>query len=74
MPRTRAYPHGPDALDQLRELVEAAGLPRSEIAGRAGMMRQQLVQVLDGARPNPSIGTIARVLAALDKTWADLDP
>ena len=30
-------PHGPDALDQLRELVESDGRSQGEIAAAAGM-------------------------------------
>lgn len=75
MPRAKPTPAptGADALDQLRDLVEADGRSIAAIAEAAEMSRSQLSQVLNGIRPNPSVGTVARVLAALGRSWADLD-
>ncbi len=68
-------PHAPDALDRLRELVEADGRPIAEIAAACDppMGRTNLHGVLSGARRSPSIETIARILAGLGRTWSDLD-
>lgn len=75
MPRPKPItaPHGPDALDRLRELAEADGRPQAEIAEAAGMRPSNLSAYLTGGRRNPSVGTIARILAALGRRWADLD-
>jgi len=70
---TKSAPHAPDALDQLRDLVEHDGRSVAAIAAEAGMSRSQLSQVLLGIRRNPSIETVARVLAALGRQWSDLD-
>jgi transcriptional regulator with XRE-family HTH domain len=59
---------------RLLELVEADGRPRGVIAAAAGMSPAQLSQVLTGHRADPSITTVGRILAALGKSWADLDP
>jgi transcriptional regulator with XRE-family HTH domain len=74
MPR-RPTPTAADALDQLRELVEADGRTTVAIAAAIDppMSRSQLSQVLTGVRRSPSVETLARILAALGKTWADLD-
>ena len=56
-------PHFADALDQLRELVEADGRPVAELAEAIDppMAKQQLHQVLSGGRRSPSIETVARI-------------
>lgn len=59
---------------RLLELVNADSRPRGSIATAAGMSPAQFSQVLTGHRADPSITTVARILAALGKTWADLDP
>ncbi len=43
------------------------------IARQAGLARVHLDQVLSGARPNPSIATVAKILDATASKWADLD-
>jgi DNA-binding phage protein len=58
---------------RLRGLVEADGHTQSEIAGAAGMSQPQLSQILTGHRADPSITTVGRILAALGRSWADLD-
>jgi transcriptional regulator with XRE-family HTH domain len=60
-------------LDRFRELAEADGRSQGAIAEAAGMSQSQLSQLLSGYRGDPRISTIARVLAALGRTWADLD-
>ena len=59
---------------RLLELVEADGRTRNEIAASTMMSRAQLSQVLTGHRANPSITTVGRILAALGRSWKDLDP
>jgi transcriptional regulator with XRE-family HTH domain len=59
---------------RLLELVEADGRTRNEIAAAAGMSPAQLSQVLTGHRADPSITTVGRILAAVGKSWSDLDP
>lgn len=59
---------------RLLELVEADGRSRAEIAAAARMAPAQLSQVLTGHRADPSITTVGRILAAIGKSWADLDP
>lgn len=59
---------------RLLELVDADGRSRGSIASAAGMSAAQLSQVLTGHRADPSITTVGRILAAIGKTWGDLDP
>ena len=76
MPRaTKPIPTAADALDQLRDLVEQDGRPIAEIAESCDppMGRTNLHGVLSGARRTPSIETVARILAGLGRSWADLD-
>lgn len=79
MPRhpTSTPPNVADALDQLRELVEADGRSVAEIADCAAPPLQptHLHAVLSGRKRDPSIRTVARILAALrpPRSWADLD-
>lgn len=72
-PDLRPLPHGPDALDRLRELVEADPRPLGEIAAAAGISPAHFSQVRSGHRANPSVATVAAILAALSRSWADLD-
>jgi DNA-binding phage protein len=73
MPRAKpAPPHAPDALDQLRELVQADGRPIRQIAEEGGLLREHLYAVLSGDRADPRFSTIARILAALGRNWDDL--
>ena len=64
-----------DALDRLRELVEADGRSQVEIGEAIDppMSRSQLHQLLSGGVRAPSIETVARILAAVGRTWSDLD-
>jgi DNA-binding phage protein len=71
--RPYAPPHAPDALDRLRELVAEDGHSIADIATGAGMSRTHLHAVLSGDRANPSITTVATILAALGRSWSDLD-
>jgi len=71
--RSIAPPHGPDALDRLRELVGADPRSNTEVGRAAGMSQSQISSVLTGRRVNPSVATVARILAALGLRWADLD-
>lgn len=59
---------------RLLELVEADGRTRNEIAAAAGMSPAQLSHVLTGHRAAPSITSVGRILAALGKSWKDLEP
>lgn len=59
--------------DRLRALTLADGRRLHEIAAAAGMARSQLNNVLKGHRANPSVGTVARILGALGRSWRDLD-
>ncbi len=76
MPRRTPAPHPslPATIRaRLAELVAADGRMQYEIAQAAGMSPQQLWQVLSGHRTNPSVGTVAAILRAVGRTWADLD-
>jgi transcriptional regulator with XRE-family HTH domain len=63
--------------DRLRALVldwcEANGLHQSDAARRAGMSPSQFADLTSGRKPNPGVVTVARVLDAIGKRWADLD-
>ena len=59
---------------RLRMLVMTDGRTISEVAEAAGMSLAQLSQIINGYRINPSARTLSRILAALGKTWSDLDP
>ncbi len=63
-------PRQPDVLSRLRDLIHASGLSVAELARRIGQPRQQLHDSLTRA---PRIDTVARILHALGRTWADLD-
>jgi len=71
--RSIVPPHGPDALDRLRELVGADPRSNTEVGRAAGMSQARISAILTGRRLNPSVATVARLLAALGKTWRDLD-
>lgn len=73
---TPSMPSGPltPPVARLLELVNADSRPRGSIAAAAGMSPAQFSQVLTGHRADPSVTTVGRILAALGKTWADLDP
>ena len=59
---------------RLLALVEADGRTRAAIAAAAGMSPAQFSQVMTGHRADPSVTTVGRILEALGKSWADLDP
>lgn len=58
---------------RLRALVARDGRPVAAIAAAAGMSANQLYQVLNGGRANPTVQTVGRILEALGARWADLD-
>jgi transcriptional regulator with XRE-family HTH domain len=62
---------------RLRALVldwsESNGLHQSDAARRAGMSPSQFADLIAGRKHNPGIATVARVLDAIGKRWADLD-
>jgi len=55
----------------VRELRTARGWSLDELAGRSGVSKGMLVQV-EGARTNPSVGTLARIGEAFGVTVARL--
>ena len=69
-------PHGPAALDRLRELIEIDGRPITRIAREAPapIGASHISDVKYGLKANPSIGTVAKILAALGRDWPDLRP
>jgi DNA-binding phage protein len=72
MPR-RSDIHSPaHVVGRLRELVATDGRYQNEIAAAAGMAKQQLHDTL-AVRPNPSIESVGRILAALGRRWSDLE-
>ena len=75
MPReTAPAPPGLDPhVARLAALVAADGRTRGEIAGAAGLRPDHLYQVLTGRRADPNLSTVARILAALGRGFADLD-
>ena len=75
MPRTRKQPPAPDQIRaRLRQLIDADGRTKAAIAEAAGMSKSQFGQVLSGHRANsPRYDTLARVLAALGRSFADLE-
>ncbi|MGR6321608.1 cupin domain-containing protein [Micromonospora soli] len=56
---------------QVRELRAARGWSFEELAGRSGVSKGMLVQI-EGARTNPSIGTLCRVADAFGVSIAQL--
>lgn len=58
---------------RLRALIAESGRPAASVAESAEMSPSYLSNVLSGVKAKPEITTIARVLAALGKTWRDLD-
>lgn len=58
---------------RLRDMVDSDPRSAAAVAAAAGMSRQQFSQLLSGYRDAPSIVTVARVLAALGRSWRDLD-
>ncbi|MFG1676971.1 helix-turn-helix domain-containing protein [Micromonospora sp. NPDC049282] len=56
---------------QVRELRAARGWSFDELAGRSGVSKGMLVQI-EGARTNPSIGTLCRVADAFGVNIAQL--
>lgn len=71
MPRTKPEPVALRA--RLRDLIEADGRRKTEIAAAAGMSKSQLHQLLSGVRPNPTYDTIKKLLGVLGKRFRDLD-
>lgn len=71
MPDT--LPTDVDVPARLRALTAARGLTVQEAAEAAGLTRQHVSTLLSGRSPRPTVETVAKVLAALDATWADLD-
>ncbi|GAB3943643.1 hypothetical protein GCM10027614_32600 [Micromonospora vulcania] len=56
---------------QVRELRAARGWSFEELAGRSGVSKGMLVQI-EGARTNPSVGTLCRVADAFGVNIARL--
>ncbi len=77
MPRRITAPHGPDALDQLRELVD--GRPKAKIAESIGMSRtesfgraaERFFRAIRRSRPSRESSPALRPPRTL---WADLNP
>jgi transcriptional regulator with XRE-family HTH domain len=67
-------PRKPPTFDpaRLRELVAASGLSGRQLAAASGVDRSTLRRYCDGTH-TPQADTLARVLAALGRRWADLD-
>jgi transcriptional regulator with XRE-family HTH domain len=61
-------------LARLAELVKLDGRTQAAIAEAAGMTPQEIARLISGARANPGIETVRRVLEGLGKSWKDLDP
>lgn len=59
--------------ERLRTLADDDGRSYAEIAREAGIAASHLSNVLNGRKANPSIGTVARILAAMRCRWRDLD-
>jgi transcriptional regulator with XRE-family HTH domain len=57
--------------EHVRELRTARGWSLDELAGRSGVSKGMVVQV-EGARTNPSIGTLCRLADAFGVTIAEL--
>jgi transcriptional regulator with XRE-family HTH domain len=73
MPHTKINPRPVAMHDRIRRLVDADDRSQVEIAKAAGMSRAQLNHLLSGVRPNPTVDTVERLLAAMGRRWADLD-
>lgn len=53
----------------LRNARESAGLSLTEIAERTGMARQAISRIESGENRNPTVSTMIRLAAALNKEW-----
>jgi transcriptional regulator with XRE-family HTH domain len=75
MPRTpKTSPGLPGSVwPRLRALVEADGRGVVRVAEAAGFSQSYLSQLLTGRKPNPRVESVGRVLAALGRSWGDLD-
>ena len=60
-------------LDKLREIVDASGLTRNEVAERADLSPGDLSRFLAGRRPGASFALFRRVLLAVEGRWSRLD-
>lgn len=64
----------PDILRaRLRALVAADPREVPALAESAGLSAEHVRQVLRGTRRSPSAETVGKILAALGKSWGDLD-
>jgi transcriptional regulator with XRE-family HTH domain len=72
MPAAAVAPDDP-VWRRLRALVERDGRGVGRIAEAAGLSPSFLSQILIGHRPNPTVETVGRILAALGRSWRDLD-
>ena len=59
--------------EALNGLIAAAGKTKLDTALDARMDTAQLRTLTKGARLDPQLSSVMRVLQALDATWADLD-
>jgi transcriptional regulator with XRE-family HTH domain len=60
-------------IGRLADLVKDSGMTQARVAELAEMTPGNLSRLLAGHKPNPGIATVARVLDAIGKRWADLD-
>lgn len=70
--RPAAKPSAAAGLGRLRRLVEADGRSHTAIAAAAGLPQPTVSRIV-GGQPDADVSTLARILAALGRTWADLD-
>jgi transcriptional regulator with XRE-family HTH domain len=71
-PRRKPTPDPAAVAPRLRELVAADGRSIRELARDLGIDHRNLHDILTG-KTDPRASTLAAILAAMGKTWGDLD-
>lgn len=62
-----------DSNERLRDLIQDDPRSRRAKAEAIGMREDQLYQVETGRRADPSLSTVAKILAGLGLSWSALD-
>jgi len=61
-----------DLIERLHAAVKASGIPKKQIAHRAGMSASRLSRLLNGRLKRPSVPDVEAILAAIGKRMEDL--
>lgn len=72
MPRPNATPAPAWSPARLRALVAESGLSTRQVAERGGPDQSDLSKILAG-KVEPRASTVAAILSAIGRGWADLD-